>query len=249
MTLSVLCPTRGRPDAAWALHDTFEATRTNPHSRLVFVVDEDDPAMEDYYRPREGRELVIRRPLHGGGMVNALNAAALDAIREWPHERVLGFVGDDHRFRTPSWDVTFLEALSDRPGFVYGNDLFWPKGEIPTQIFISTSIVKSLGWMGLPTCKHLYIDNAWMELGSATGSIRYYQNVIVEHMHPAGGKGEWDDQYRKVNSPEMYDHDAAAFTVWRDSDQFLDDVRKVQQGIVPERDMKRALADARAASI
>lgn len=243
MSLTVLCPTRGRPDAAWALLDTFEATRTNPHSRLVFVVDEDDPAMPDYFAPRGGRELIIRRPLHGGGMVNALNAAALDAIREWPHERALGFVGDDHRFRTPGWDKTFLETLTDRPGFVYGNDLFWPKGEIPTQIFMSTKVVEALGWMGLPQCKHLYIDNAWMELGAATGSIRYYPDVIVEHMHPAGGKGEWDDQYRLVNSEEMYNHDAAAFTAWRESDRFMDDVNRVRQALITPR--PNALAYAR----
>lgn len=178
-------------------------------------------------------------------MVNALNAAALDAIREWPRERVLGFVGDDHRFRTPGWDVRFLETLLDRPGFVYGNDLFWPQGEIPTQIFMSAPIVRALGWMGLPQCKHLYIDNAWMELGQATGSIRYYSDVIVEHMHPAANKSAWDDQYRLVNSEEMYNHDAAAFTAWRDSNRFLDDVTKVRQALTTPREPLRALADAR----
>lgn len=210
----------------------MEATRRNPHTRLVFVLDHDDETMPEYIRPRDGRELIIRRPTHDGGMVNALNAAALDALREWPQERALGFVGDDHRFRTPGWDTAFLETLNDRPGFVYGNDLFWPNGEIPTQIFMSAEIVKKLGWMGLPTCSHLYIDNAWRELGEATGSIRYYADVVVEHMHPAGGKGEWDDQYRKVNSEAMYNHDAAAFTAWRDSDKFMDDVKKVRQALV-----------------
>lgn len=235
MSLTVLCPTRGRPDAAWALFDSIEKTRQNPHTRLVFVLDHDDEAYAEYILPRGGHELTIRRPEHAGGMVNALNAAALDALREWPRERVLGFVGDDHRFRTPGWDVAFEEALTDRPGFVYGNDLFWPKGEVPTQIFMSAEIVRELGWMALPTCKHLYVDNVWMELGQATGSIRYYKDFVVEHMHPAGGKAEWDDNYRRVNSEAMYEHDAAAFVAWRDSNRFTDDANLVARAITKKR--------------
>lgn len=168
-------------------------------------------------------------------MVNALNAAALRTLVEWPHERVLGFVGDDHRFRTAGWDVTFLEALADRPGFVYGNDLFWPKGEIPTQIFISAGIVAELGWMALPTCNHLYVDNAWMELGQATGSIRYYQDIVIEHMHPAANKAPRDEGYDRVNSAEMYNHDGAAFATWRDSQRFEDDVRRVTAALTTKR--------------
>jgi hypothetical protein len=171
------------------------------------------------------------RPEHAGGMVNALNAGALETLEKWPHERAIGFVGDDHRFRTPGWDLTFLESLKARKGFVYGNDLFWRNGEIPTQIFISAEIIKCLGWMGLPSCKHLYIDNVWRELGEATGSIRYFSDVVVEHMHPAGGKAEWDEGHRRVNSEQMYSHDAAAFAAWRDSDRFLDDVAKVRRAL------------------
>lgn len=240
MSLTVLCPSRGRPDAAWALWDSVEATRSNASTRLVFVLDDDDETAPEYGRPRNGRELIIRKPKHSGGMVNALNAAALDAIKEWPNEKVLGFVGDDHRFRSPGWDKTFLESLSDRPGFVYGNDLFWPKGEIPTQIFISTQIISALGWMGLPGCKHLYIDNAWRELGEATGSIRYYPNFVIEHMHPAGGKAEWDEGHKRVNSEEMYNHDAAAFAAWRDGGQFLEDVNRVRQALTQKARVKAA---------
>jgi hypothetical protein len=233
MGTTVLCPSRGRPDAAWALLDSLEKTRRNPQTRLVFVVDEDDPKGTEYDLPRDGHELMILRPKHAGGMVNALNAAAKSVMELWPHERVLGFVGDDHRFRTAGWDVRFEEALIDRPGFVYGNDLFWSTGQIPTQIFMSAEIVRELGWMGLPGCTHLYIDNAWMELGQATGCIRYYSDVIVEHMHPAGGKAEWDEGHLRVNSEEMYNHDAAAFAAWRDSDTFLNDVKKVSNAIAP----------------
>jgi hypothetical protein len=209
---------------------------------LVFVLDTDDETMPEYIRPRDGRELIVRRPEHPNntGMSAALNAGAKDVLAQWPEERVLGFVGDDHRFRTPGWDDIFLESLNDRPGFVYGNDLFWKNGEIPTQIFMSAGIVKKLGWMALPTAHHLYLDNTWLELGQATGSIRYFADVVVEHMHPSGGKGQWDDQYRKNNSEAMYHHDATAFAEWRDGEQFMEDVKRVRQALVQKQRVNAA---------
>ena len=34
---------------------------------------------------------------------------------------------------------------------------------------------------------------------------------IIEHLHPIGGKVEWDEQYREVNAQEVYSADAIAF--------------------------------------
>lgn len=231
MAMTVFCPTRGRPDAAWQLLKTFNHTKERDDTTLVFVIDEDDPELHNYLAPRNGHELLIAQPKHEGGMVNALNAAVAQAFVRRPDEREIGFVGDDHRFRTKGWDETFHTSLSDRPGFVYGNDLFWPNGEIPTQIFISGPILKRLGWMGLPGCHHLFIDNAWKELGELTGTLRYYRDVVIEHMHPAGGKAVWDEGHLRVNTPEMYGHDGAVFEQWRNGPQFLEDINRVRMAL------------------
>jgi hypothetical protein len=51
--------------------------------------------------------------------------------------------------------------------------------------------------------------------------------VIVEHMHPAAGKAEWDEAYRRVNSSAMYEHDSAAFAEWLKR-SMVEDVAKVR---------------------
>jgi hypothetical protein len=35
--------------------------------------------------------------------------------------------------------------------------------------------------------------------------------VVVEHRHPVAGKNQWDEGYQRVNNPDMYAKDEAAF--------------------------------------
>jgi hypothetical protein len=133
---------------------------------------------------------------------------------------VVGFVGDDHRFRTEGWDAAIDDYLEDHPGVAYGDDLL--KGQsLPTQWFVSRPIVDVFG-MGLPTLRHLYIDDYWRAFASAAGCLWYMPDLVIEHMHPTVGKGEWDDSYRQNNSGAMYQADSEAFALWMRTDMERD---------------------------
>lgn len=217
--LTVLCPSRARPDNAAECYRSFIDTRHNPDSELYFVLDEDDSTAADYDVPIK---LVERgRP----GMTDALNTAARHA---WNQSEIVGFVGDDHRFRSPGWDQVFIDQLAAAGGgLAYANDLNWQLGEIPTQIFGSSSIWKALGWMALPTAQHLYLDNAWRAIGDGLGRLFYFPDIVIEHLHPAFGKAEWDEGYRAVNSEAMYIHDRLAFNAWITND-LTEDLARVR---------------------
>lgn len=204
MALLVLCPSRGRPDAAREVWASFMATRLGSKTDLRFVVDEDDPTFDQYDRP------VLRSPALGS-MVGALNFAALGNLDRYD---VLGFIGDDHRFRTPGWDSLIAELMARYgPGIAYADDLA-QRQNLPTQVFISTEIVRALGYMALPTCRHLYVDNAWKTLGEKADCLYYMPSIIIEHLHPAYGKGEWDEGHLRVNSERMYTDDHHAYNEW-----------------------------------
>lgn len=224
MDMIVLCPTRGRPQAAREALASFEATKTLPETSLMFVIDDDDPEIDGYM------DLLHVEQEAPGNMVKALNLAAMWAIDQFD-PRFLGFIGDDHRFRTEGWDSHFTDILTDRGGgMVYANDLNRQDGDIPTQIVMSAEIVTALGWMGLPTCKHLYIDNAWRVIGEEIESIFYMPDVVIEHLHPAFGKAEWDEGHKRVNTNEMYRHDAEAFAQWV-ARGAADDVKRVREAL------------------
>lgn len=219
----VICPTRGRPNAAREAYQSFNATKASADTTMIFVVDDDDPD-RDRYEEEGVPVLLIPSP---GNMCGALNHAAKWALDKTAAE-YLCFVGDDHHFRTPGWDKTFTSLLEGRGGgMVYGDDLFRKDGDIPTHIFMSASIIRALGWMGLPGARHLYLDNTWRVLGDEAGCLYYMPDIVVEHVHPAAGKAVWDANYQRVNAAEVYNHDAKAYLAWLENDMVAD-VAKVR---------------------
>ena len=224
MSVIVLCPTRGRPQAALEVLTTFEATVADEqYTDIRFVVDADDPTLPDYSR-LVGDYHVMVGPAPSN-MVKALNWAACKLLDDVLGIEILGFVGDDHRFRSDDWDTIVRAALAE-PGIAYGDDLF-QRERLPTQAFVSADIVHALGWMALPGCRHLYVDDAWAHLGAAIGNLIYMPDVVIEHMHPLAGKADWDEGYRRVNDQSVYNSDWIVFDVWRTS-QLAADAERVK---------------------
>jgi hypothetical protein len=153
-------------------------------------------------------------------MNGTLNAAAVENANKYEY---IGFMGDDHRTRTPGWDEKVIEALQDH-NVVYGNDLIWGEG-LPTAVFLRSEVVQKLGYMAPPELIHLYLDNFWLELGKAT-SIKYLPDVIIEHLHPSVGKAQWTDSYKEVNDQALYQADEKAFKNYLET-RFEDDLRKL----------------------
>jgi hypothetical protein len=201
MSVLLLVPTRGRPEKARECWMMADGNAIMPDTQIMFVIDPDDDA--DYSVP------TVTVKSEGGGMGPPLNAAVR---RYWDDFDVIGFIGDDHRIRTLEWDKIVGEHLK-RPGMLYGNDK--SRTDIPTQVFMSSVIVKTLGWMALPGAKHLYLDNTWARLGRGADCLIYDEKLIIEHMHPTLGKAENDDGYKRVNAPAVYSHDGKVFERWQ----------------------------------
>lgn len=224
--LTVVIPSRGRPDAISAMAETFDETCT-ADTRIVVAVDSDDPKVEDYARLRQGARpsriaYLIEQPK--GTMVTALNLAAR---AEAKFVFAVGFMGDDHRPRSRGWDTAYLEALSElRTGIVYGDDLL-QRRKLPTQCAMTADIVRALGYMAPPVLTHLFVDNFWLSLGEQAQCIRYLSEVVVEHLHPVAGKAAWDEGYKRVNDAGMYHRDHAAFAEYCRT-TLQSDVQKVQ---------------------
>ncbi len=226
----MLVPSRGRPEAARTLAAAFRGT-TTAATELVFVVDEDDPRVAEYSAlVDEGVASVIRG--QHVSMVDALNQWAYATATMDDPPFAIGFMGDDHLPRTHGWDAAYLAALRDMgTGLVYGNDLLRGR-ELPTQVAMTSDIVRALGYMAPTTLKHLYVDNFWLDLGRAAACIRYLPEVVVEHRHPTAGKAPWDEGYRRVNDQAVYSADAAAYDAYV-RDQFRMDADKVRLLVPP----------------
>jgi hypothetical protein len=224
--LAIIVPTRGRPQQFADLVKAVQKTAAGS-VEIWAGLDDDDPA--DYspaLHDLDGSDLVTgvrgaRRSL--SAWTNFLAERALSestTFRDAP--RYLASLGDDHRPRSNAWDKTLIGAIEAGAGygFAYGNDLF-QGANLPTAWVVSADVVRAVGWMMLPACNHMYVDNAVLELGKAAGCITYRPDVIVEHLHPVAGKGSWDASYRESNSPATYGRDLAAFEAWRTAEDGL----------------------------
>lgn len=219
--LTVLVPTRGRPNNLAELWTAFTETCTG-ETRLLACVDDDDPELPEYKRIHEaaceagtaGRAdlqflMLIGPRLRLGGTLNMV--APYQAT--WAD--YLGFQGDDHRPRTVGWDVAYMDALAALgTGLVYGNDLI--QGEtLPTQVAMTSDIVLATGHMVPPGSTHLFLDDAWLALGRALDAITYLPDVVVEHCHPIAGRVAWDPGYAECNTDALMDTDRAVFQTWQ----------------------------------
>lgn len=222
--LVMVVPSRGRPEAVAEVAQQCARTCTADTALLV-VVDSDDPTLPQYQAP-VGTQVFFTWAPADSGHVGAINHGAAQALAQFA-PFAIGKLDDDHRPRTTGWDTALLDTLrAAGTGIAYGNDLLQGQN-LPTAPVITADIVQALGWMGPPQLRHLYVDDFWRDLGKRADCLHYVPSVVIEHMHPVAGKAEWDEGHRRVNTPERYRQDSAAYQAYRLGD-FDKDVAKVR---------------------
>jgi hypothetical protein len=212
----VIVPTRARPESTVAFAEAFFANSTR--ADLLFALDEDDTVLADY-PDIPGVQYEVNPRLR---VVGTLNLLATKYLEQYTY---LAFMGDDHRIRTPAWDQKLVEVIEELPtGIAYGNDLVHG-ANLPTAVLMDATIVRTLGYMVPPDLIHAYKDNVWRELGMALGSLRYRDDVVIEHLHPYIGKAADDAVYQESNNSAAMARDQAAYDRYRRSRLPLDVAR------------------------
>jgi len=216
--MTILVPSRGRPENIIRLMDAWSATTTQD-TRLLVLVDDDDSKLDDYLSI-PNIDIRVGPRIRIGGTLNVVAPEMALTSRN------IGFMGDDHLPRTKGWDETFINELDRiKVGVVYGNDLAHGAG-LATSVTMTSNIVNTLGYICVPGSIHLFLDNFWMELGRGT-NITYFDNVIIEHIHPNFQKALSDNTYTEANSPEVWGADEITFNNYV-ATQLQDDLQKLR---------------------
>lgn len=212
--LLLIVPSRKRPKACAELLEEF--LKTSDDAEIVFGLDDDDKS-EFPSNVLEAAEINPR--LRMGGTLNLLARKYADKYD------YLAFMGDDHRPRTKGWDTILCNAIGDKPGVAYGDDLL-QGANLPTAVVMSAEIVRKIGYMVPPVLVHMYMDNFWKDLGEGLGNIHYRSDVVIEHLHYLAGKAVNDLQYQEVNAAHVYEKDRVAYEAYKE-DKFADDIKAV----------------------
>ena len=195
----LIVPTRKRPKACDELIAEFDTVSEN--ADLLFGIDEDDNS--EYSKEVLARASINPR-LRMGGTLNLL------ATRHAEEYEFISFMGDDHRPRTQGWDRILADAIGERPGVAYGDDLL-QGANLPTAVLMSAEIVRRIGYMVPPVLVHMYMDNFWRDFGVKIGNLQYRADVVIEHLHYLAGKAINDLQYQEVNASHVYEKDRIAY--------------------------------------
>lgn len=227
-SIVTIVPTRGRPEAIGQLIHWFRRTTVIRSHELLVLVDNDDPMLPDYLYEQNKLQRDDPQPNvtfwigERAPIARLLDDHSIRACADYESTlRYVGFMGDDHRPRTPHWDQDILTTPT--PAIVYGDDLYQGV-RLPTAVWMSTDIIRAINKFCPPNCKHMELDSYWRDLGLATGTLKYIEGMIIEHLHPAAGKAQMDEGYARVGSTEAYQADHLAYEQYRYSQGFANDI-------------------------
>lgn len=212
MKLLAVCPTRGRPELCRRMLDSFFATIWGD-THLCIYVDCFDPMKSDYERVFYRSEWPPRFEFQFGPRVrvpDVYNSAALACSS--PKAPYFIDVNDDHDFITPGWDQKLIAELESHGGIgmAYG-----ACDNLPTAAVVSRKCIEALGYWMYPKCKHQFVDTINAEIYREAGMLYHRPDVVIEHRHPIYNKGQWDETYKWIYSPEVEDHDRRVWQQWR----------------------------------
>lgn len=210
--LAILVPTRGRPHNLKRLSKAAKDTCTTDYE-IFARIDHDDKSK--YPKLENVTYLVGDRIFYA----NSVNETAEHALQNgFTH---LAILGDDVLPETVGWDQKMISKF-DGLGVVYGSDgLEHLHGkDLPTHVVVPIEMYKRLGWIALPTLRHLFCDNVWRELGKITEFI-YMPDIKLSHLHRWNKAAPDDKTYREANNKIKREADRLAFETWRDGEGLI----------------------------
>jgi len=207
--ISVLVPSRNRPQSLKELCDSLFINASNPNQIEVIVYfDLDDshiPECIEYFNELSTKYTNPVKVIIGPRLVlsdypnKLLQAASSDIFMN---------LGDDMRCKAPNWDTEIISAINiyqDKINFVYVDDGYWGP-DLASHYIIHRNYVECLGYFSPPFFDYGYSD-AWMyQVAQKLGRIHYIP-ILFEHMHYSIGKGELDQTYQDKldkNSNNIY---------------------------------------------
>ena len=220
--ISILVPTRLRPDNIKRLLESLKATSFRM-PEVVLYVDEDDNSYKSIYEEAHEGVLWVRGPRRT--LSECWNECAKVAAGE-----ILMHGGDDIIFKTNGWDemvAKCFEAHADKLIFVHGNDGHW-KEKFGTHGFLHRKWLEVTSYFVPPYFSSDFNDTWLNEVANELGR-RVYLPFLTEHMHPLWGKADWDQTHKERLA--RHDKDKVEELYKSLAPRRAEDVRKLKQAI------------------
>ena len=210
---ALVVPTRGRRKELARFLDANDEMRAADVPVFLCADDDDRDTYDGLTVPDYAHWCWGPRAGHG----ETVNRAAVTLAARYP---AVGLAGDDTIPETQDWDALLLAGLGT-PGIAA--PVSRNRGRLPEHWFISSSIIRALGWVLEPSMRHYWVDVVLHDLGNDTGCCRYRDDVQLFHDQEPG----W---VRPEDDPAA---DLAAYERWQRYRQAADaeTIRRARDGL------------------
>ena len=189
--ISLLCPTRGRPEHVKRLHESVQQSCSGlVPVELFCYVDEDDLATIGKINELHGIRIQVGPRLCLSDYWNELAKTA--------RYDLLMLMADDVVFRTKDWDLMVSEAFDLAPDhilMVHGDDKGPAGKSFATLPIVHRKWVETVGYFTPPGFPGDFADTWLDEVAHSLGRHKFVP-FVVEHLHHVWGKSPYDKTYR-----------------------------------------------------
>jgi len=193
--ISILVPTRGRPESVFRLIKSINETASRKDMvEIIFYVDNDDESFPSS-RDLDSNVKVVR----GERVWISLAWNCLFAHSEG---EILMYTGDDVVFETKGWDEQVRNAFIQFPdslGLVFGDDGGWYAGKLAINGFVHRAWADLLGYFTYPA--RVSAIDLWIhECASYINRVIYLDDVMFRHVHYRQGDAtaKFDETYKEA---------------------------------------------------
>ena len=232
--ISLLCPTRGRPDRVCVmLESIIKTTERLENVEILFYIDSDDDKKDDYIASINNLLNKYNNPFkrvlpHIGEPMSV--SKSWNIIAEKCEGDILVMANDDEVWITKGWDRRLNEEADKFPDDIYC--IYFDDGYIHDEgcsfPMVSRKWYETLGYFTPGIFKFLANDT-WIEyIARHINRLHYVPDVLVEHRHHLYGSAEIDNTYkRNIDEYSGKREDAAYFHSKECQDKIKEDAKKL----------------------
>lgn len=180
MTISVIHPSRGRPEQAYATYQKW-AAEADGEFEYILSIDEDDEKGGEYWNLFIIENICISA---NGTAIKAINYAASIATGD-----LLVIISDDFSCQ-PHWDTLLLAELSGKSDFVL-KTVDGIQSVLVTLPIMDRVWYERYGYVYNPEYLHLGCDVELTACAIMQGKL-LYSSLLFEHLHYSTGKSPKD---------------------------------------------------------
>lgn len=204
-TISILCPTRGRPNQLLEMIESATSKASKPENlEFCIYIDNDDPSYAHVNFGKHASQVkILRGPrMWLSAMYNSLLTVATGEYFFWS--------GDDVEFLTECWDELIIQAFNKFPSklaVIHVNDLAtsYPQ-EFATIGAVHLNWVKLFGYIFTHHMRDNGIDFWISEVANRVNRRVYLSEVRIEHKQYRQGKVAIDKTYLdRLDDHQTYD--------------------------------------------